>query len=105
MEIEITWKRTLPIWWAYLWRNIIALVVSIMAGSVAGFVIGFMFGLIGVSTDTIQVLCGILGGAIGLALSVVPMKMILGKKFGNYRLVLVSTDDTTAVNRLPGDNA
>lgn len=107
MEIEMTWKRTLPIWWAHLWRSIIAFVASIVAGGMVGFVIGFTLGMMGASNDTIKVVCGFFGGAIGLAFSVVPMKMILGKKYGNYRLVLASADaiDTKAFSRPPSDSA
>lgn len=107
MEVEITWKRTLPIWWAYFWRNIMAVVASIMVGSFVGLIIGFILDVMGIWNDTMNVVCRIIGTVIGLAFSVVPMKMILGKKFGNYRLVLVSADviDTKAFSRPPDDRA
>jgi hypothetical protein len=33
-----------------------------------------------------------IGAIMGIAISVVPMKMILGKDFGQFRLVLVAKD-------------
>jgi hypothetical protein len=42
----------------------------------------------GVPVKTIQIVVAPLGFAMGLAFSIVPMKMILGKDFGEFRLVL-----------------
>ncbi len=73
-----------------MWRNLIAVVVAIILGAVAGFIIGGFLGILGVSVTTIKMITGPIGGLVGLALSVVPIKMILGKDFGKFRLVLVS---------------
>jgi hypothetical protein len=28
MELEVTWKRVLRIWWSLLWRNLAAILIS-----------------------------------------------------------------------------
>ena len=53
---------------------------------------GFVLGAAGASVRTIQVLVMPVGVVIALALSVVPMKLILGKSFGEFRLVLLKTE-------------
>jgi hypothetical protein len=92
MEVEITWARVVRVWWAYLWRNLIVIILGAIAGGIVGFILGFILGAMGIATSTIQLVTAPLGGLIGLALSVIPMKMILGKDFGPFRLVLVSKE-------------
>jgi hypothetical protein len=59
-------------------------------GGIVGFIIGFVMGAMGAPVKTIQLVTAPIGAAIGLAISVVPMKLILGKDFGEFRLVLLS---------------
>lgn len=89
-EVDITWGRAIRVWWAYLWRSLIAIVLAGIAGFVAGFIIGFVMGSLGIQPATIQVFATTAGLLIGLAFSIPPMKMILGKRFGDFRLVLVA---------------
>ena len=89
MELEITWKRCFRIWWSYVWRNLIAVVVSMIAGGMLGFVLGLILGIAGFSVETIKVVVTPIGFVLGLLISIVPMKMILGKDFGEFRLVLI----------------
>jgi ABC-type uncharacterized transport system permease subunit len=90
MELEITWSRAVRVWWSYLWRNLIAIVVGLLIGMLIGAVIGFILGAMGVSLRTIQIVVAPIGFVLGLAISVVPLKMILGKDFGEFRLVLLA---------------
>lgn len=92
MELEITWTRTIKVWWSYFWRNLIAIVVAILAGAIIGFILGFIMGTLGISSQTIRFVVAPISGIIGLLISIVPMKMILGKNFGEFRLVLVSNE-------------
>jgi hypothetical protein len=92
MELEITWRRALRIWWSYLWRNLIAIIVAMLLGGIVGFVIGFILGSLGISVETIQLITAPIGAVIGLVISVFPLKMILGKDFGEFRLVLVKNE-------------
>ncbi|MCP4142875.1 MAG: hypothetical protein GY755_21745 [Chloroflexi bacterium] len=94
MELEITWKRTVKIWWSYLWRNLIAIVVASIIGGIIGGILGFIMGAMGVSLEIIQLVSAPIGGIIGLLISIFPMRLILGKDFGEFRLVLVKSEDT-----------
>ncbi len=101
MELEITWGRAIRIWWAYLWRGLIAMVVAMLVGGIVGAIIGFVMGALGVSLKVIPMVTGPIGGIIGLAISVVPMKMILGKDFGTFRLVLLQKQPPAIQNNTP----
>ena len=94
MELEVTWKRAAKVWWSYLWRSIIAIIVAMVLGGIVGFIIGFVLGAMGVSTQTIQFITTPIGMVIGLLISIVPIRMILGKDFGEFRLVLLQTSKT-----------
>ena len=89
MELEITWKRATRVWWSFLWRNLIAIVVSMILGFIAGYIFGFIMKMLGASNETVQFVVTPIGGIIGLLISIVPIKMILGKDFGEFRLVLL----------------
>jgi hypothetical protein len=89
MEIEVTWARVIDVWWALLWRGLIALLAAAVAGGVAGFVVGFILGMLGTSIPAIRIVCGALGAVLGLLISLFPVKLILGRDFGDFRLALV----------------
>ena len=79
-----------------MWRNLIAIIVAMIIGMIVGAVIGFILGAIGFSVRTIQIVVAPIGFVMGLAISVVPLKMILGKDFGEFRLVLLAKQPPTA---------
>ena len=89
MELEVTWGRTAKVWWAFLWRNIVAIIAAVVASMIVGGIIGFILGLLGASLQTVQLVTAPIGFVIGLAISIVPIKLILGKDFGEFRLVLL----------------
>ena len=92
MEVEITWWRAAKVWWAYCWRSLLIVVPgSMILGGCVGGVMGFFLGLLGVPLDVISIVGGTVGFFLGTTLSIVPMKMILGKNFGDFRLSLIQT--------------
>lgn len=93
MELEATWQRTTKVWWAYLWRNLIAIVASIILGSLIGAALGFILGMLGVGSETIKIICTPIGFIVGLLISIIPMKMILNKNYGEFRLVLLKNSN------------
>ncbi|KIM04904.1 MAG: hypothetical protein KN64_05755 [Sulfurovum sp. AS07-7] len=93
MELEVTWSRVIRVWWSYIWRNLIAIIVSMIIGGIVGGIIGVVMGSFGASEEDIKMIAGIAGAIIGLMISIVPMKMILGMNFGEFRLVLLSNEN------------
>jgi hypothetical protein len=89
MELEVTWKRASKVWFAYLWRNLLAIIGAVIIGVIIGGLFGFILGMLGASKETIQVVIAPIGFIIGLGISIIPLKLILGKYFGEFRLVLV----------------
>lgn len=101
IELEITWQRVLRVWWSYLWRNILVMIVSMICGAIVGGIIGFILGSFGVSVTVIKIVCAPIGFVIGLVLSVIPMWLILGKDFGEFRLVLAAKNPTPTETAAP----
>jgi hypothetical protein len=93
MELEITWKRTVKVWWSYLWRNLIAIICAIILSFIFGFIVALTLGAFHVSVQAQQIIVAPIGAIIGLLSSIVPIKMILGKDFGEFRLVLLKKED------------
>jgi len=91
MELEIRMSHILRIWWAYFWRNLIAIVASGIISALVGAVLGIILSRSGIDFEAARPYFTVLGLAIGLAVSIVPVALILGKDFGDFRLVLVTS--------------
>lgn len=90
MELEVTWKRAMRIWWAFTWRNFIGLVFATVTGAITGALVGVSSSLFEIPNKDSTAEAMILGFLIGIFFSVLAMKMTIGKQYGNYRLVLIS---------------
>jgi hypothetical protein len=91
VELEITWGRIIRVWWAFAWRNLILIFVSMLIGGIFGTVAGFVGALLGFSLEAIQMVVVPISFLIGVAISVVPFKLLLGKDFKGFKLVLIQT--------------
>jgi ABC-type methionine transport system permease subunit len=101
MELEVTWERAIHVWWAYFWRNLICIVAALVMGMIAGVVVGIVFRLTGASPEAMRFMAGLLGAVIGIGISIVPFKLILGKDFSEFRLVLLAPSRVTVADLRP----
>lgn len=101
MELEITWKRAARVWWSYLWRNLLAVLGAMVIGGLMGGAIGLAMGIAGASPTTVKIVTTPIGALLGLLISIVPVRLILGKDFGEFRLVLVANDTPSSPPVLP----
>lgn len=90
MELEVTWARAARIWWAVLWRNMLGAIVMALIGGLIGGLLGFVMGSFGAKTTTIQLIAVPIGAILGLGISIFAVKLVIGKDFGDYRLLLVA---------------
>lgn len=90
MELEVTWGRALRVWWAFFWRNLVGIVIAVLLSAVIGALLNVVLSAAGVSPETVSRVAMPFGVMLGIAASVVPIKLILGRGFGDFRLVLVS---------------
>jgi hypothetical protein len=102
MELEVTWNRAICVWWSYLWRSIIAASLGMVFALVICVIVAIVGLTLGLPSLAIQSVGLVLGIVNGLAISVVPIKLILGKDYGEFRLVLLSKAPS---QRLPNDSA
>jgi hypothetical protein len=83
--LEVTWGRTMKIWWSYIWRRTL---FSALLGLGLGFLGGLTVGLLG-RPD--------LGGAVGFVLgnlgaipvSFIVLRNILRRRFGTFSIALI----------------
>lgn len=100
MELEITWSRAIRVWLAWLWRFLIALIVAsaivIVLGFVTGPIVVPLMVRLGFQDGTIRqsgaIFAYVFGSVAYLLAFIVPLKAILGKKLGTFRLVLLGED-------------
>ena len=99
-ETSPSMKHILRIWWEYLWRNIVFVIPgSFIVGFITGFIAAIIFDLIGIDEHIGKIVVGTICGLIGLGLSTIPFKMIIGKKIGNFRLVILEDSRTRQVKK------
>ena len=84
-EMELTFKRTMPVWWAFAWR---AVLVFMLASLVLGLLIGVVEGITGSPPLSIAV-SSLHGFLVLIPGSIWALKAALSKAYGNYSIVLV----------------
>jgi hypothetical protein len=86
-------RRYMTVWWALMWRSLVAMLVGFFGGSILGFVIGFILGSAGISILVIKIVCGIAGAILGFGTSLYPLKFLIGKDLGGFRLEIVHNEN------------
>ena len=79
-EVEVTWGRTVKVWWSLFWRTIL---FCSLAGFAVGFIIGFLGPVVGISRES-GPLYSIVGGfVVGILVGI----WIVRTVFGNFQEV------------------
>jgi hypothetical protein len=91
-ELELTWSRTICMWWLLVWRMVVG-------GAVLGFFAGAVGAVVSIYSDLLEYAAtfgAVFGYIAGIAWSPFVLRMMLRKKYGDFRLALVPlalTDD------------
>ena len=86
-ELEITWPRVLSVWWLFAWRGFIG---AFLISLVVGFIIGLVGRLLlGYPQEQTALLAGLAGALVGIAWSLVVMRMALKNVYSEFRVMLV----------------
>jgi len=89
IKLTPTWDRVIRIWWAYLWRNLIAALVSIIIAFIIAIAADFVLRTFQVSETIIKIITMFIVFVVSLIIGIFPMKMIIGKKFRDFSLIIV----------------
>ncbi|GAB1233607.1 hypothetical protein UT4_20770 [Ferrigenium sp. UT4] len=84
-EIELTLEKTLPVWWAFVWRSTL---VSMLAGFVLGGIGGFIVGASG-NPQLGGTVGALLGWLASIPVSIWALKAALSKTYGNFSIALI----------------
>lgn len=95
IELKPTLRRVIKIWWAYVWRYLVAFAVSLIIAAVAGAVLGYSMGARGYSRESMEIAGYAVGLFIAVATTIVPLKLIIGKQFKGFRVVLLKASATS----------
>ncbi len=92
-ELSVTWQRVLKIWWCLLWRS--AVIAGLVGFGFVGIVLFFLTGEASLSNWVVN----LIGNILGVLVSIWVIKPVLeNKKFSDFRIVLISTRRTEALN-------
>ncbi len=88
-ELEISWTRLLSVWWLVIWRTAILGSIALL---VLGLIVGFLLGALGVDRATLNLVGQFFGMAIYALTILVTLRMALKKRYGEFRIALVTVD-------------
>lgn len=105
--LEVTNSRLIKIWWAFLWRFALATLGAFISAFIFGLILGSILGMgIYMSGNEIQDYEAmlentgfVLGVVIYIAFTIVPIYLILNKKFKGFRLILIDDEDYERLNQ------
>jgi hypothetical protein len=84
-HLEVTWERTLSIWWSYVWRCALC---SLLLGAFLGLCGGCVVGIAG-RPDLGGVVGALLGWLGSIVMSIVVLRIVLRKTFPEFTIRLV----------------
>lgn len=90
--IDIQWKHIVQIWRTYIWMTIVVCAANLVVGGLIGVVVGVVGSIASISHEIVRYTAMTLGATIGLCSTLLPIKWLLGRDFGDFRLVLISND-------------
>ncbi len=83
--VEVTWRRVLRVWWSYFWRaTLLGALASILFATGAAYVLVWL----GYPGYTGQV-GAMVGYLVTIPVSILCIKLLLGRSFSGFRLLLV----------------
>ena len=88
-ELEVTWDRTLKVWWSLAWR---AVLFGFLGGFVIGFVVGFLGGLVGAEKQVVMLLYKMAALIAFIPIGIWVVKVVLIKRFPGFRIALIQSD-------------
>ena len=89
-KLEVTWLLATKVWWSFIWR---ASLFSIVTGLLLAVVLGVITVSLGYTADDVRLYNTLIGGLLGIGISIWVMKMILSKKFKGYSLAILKEPD------------
>ena len=84
--VELTWLRTLKVWWSLLWRN---LLFSTLAAASIGSILGFFMGLIKINPQIVKIVTIFFGYISLLIVSIMVTRSVLNKDYSDFRIALI----------------
>lgn len=92
IELKPTLRLVIKIWWAYAWRLFILFFLIIVMITLP---VTLIMGLQGYSIEQIRITGATVGGILSWTvwwwIMIIPFKLIIGKQFKGFRLVLIKT--------------
>ena len=87
-KLEITWERTLLIWWSFFWRFI---VLSLLVGAILGYLGGTIVAFFG-RVDLSAAVGGTLGWLASIPISIWAIRKALTKTYPGFSVRLTDLD-------------
>ena len=89
-ELELTWGRTLKMWWVILWRGVL---LTVPAGFAAGATIGALLMILKLpitqNPAEMRLAGGIAGYLASLPIFLVVFRMAIRKRYKDFKVVLL----------------
>ncbi len=88
-ELEVTWARVLRVWWLIEWR---AIAGGLVTGGALGAVLGVALAFSDWDSSQASPFYLAIGTAVGIAWTLIAVRMALRKQYRDFRIVLLPRD-------------
>lgn len=95
MELEVTWKMSLKIWWAYFWRTILGTLALVVVLFICNYFVNIVAVFLKLPPVFITIILGIITFTFSIAVSLIVVKQILNKNYGSFRLSVVPNESNS----------
>lgn len=88
-KLEVTWGRTILVWWSFFWRTAL---IGFVVGFVPAFIVNFI-GTLAEKPEWISAADPFIGGLalwVGIPISIVVFRKILTKKYNQFSIALAA---------------
>ena len=99
MELQTTWRITVRVWWAYIWRWLLTTIVMLILSFGVGALLQSVTRLLSLPAELMTSVGRVVGWMLGLSATIVPFRFILGKRYGGFRLIVVPAESTGGAAR------
>ncbi len=100
-ELEVTWLRSIKVWWSITWRVVI---YSLALGFIVSMPLGLAAAALELDVSLARWLTQTAGMLCGFFIAVWVIKIVLGKHYSDFRIILVPSDEALLRQKATSDS-
>ncbi len=85
--VQVTWMRTLKVWWSLLWRGFLSWLLS---SAIIGSILVIFMELANAEPEIIKTVCVIVGYVVLIPVGIVVINLVLKTRYSDFKIALIA---------------